>query len=51
MQREKERMSEKYGIVMDKTGEDRVTKVTMTGLNERQRQMKDLQFEFYNKLN
>ncbi len=50
MQREKERMSEKYGIVIEKTGSD-VIKVRMTGLNERQRQMKDLQFEFYNILN
>ena len=50
MQREKERMSEKYGIVIEKSGSD-VTKVRMTGLNERQRQMKDLQFEFYKILN
>ena len=46
-------MSEKYGIVIENAGSDKVgvTKVTMTGLNERQRQMKDLQFEFYNILN
>lgn len=47
-------MSEKYGIITETVkgkNDEKVTRVSMNGLNQKQQQMKDLQFEFYKILN
>ena len=53
LQREKERMSEKYGIVSDtiENGDSKVTRMQFGGIAQKQQQMKDMQFEFYKILN
>lgn len=53
LQREKERMSEKYGIVSDTfvNGDSKVTRMQFGGIAQKQQQMKDMQFEFYKVLN
>lgn len=50
LQREKDRMSEKYGITMAPMGEGHY-QVRMTGLEERQKQSRDLQFDYAKILN
>jgi len=51
LQREKERMSEKYGITMAPMGEEGHYQVRMTGLEERQKQSRDLQVDYAKILN